>query len=66
MGRIERQRELARRRTRKVKVKKLREKFAKATDNNTKELIIAKMRRVSPLIDLEADAKAAAAAKAGS
>ena len=63
MGRIERQRELARRRTRKVKVKKLRARFAKATDNNTKELILAKMRRVSPLVDLVAEA---AAAKAGS
>ncbi len=61
MGRIERQRELARRRTRRVKVKKLRARFAKATDNTTKEQILAKMRRVSPLVDLQAEAAAAKA-----
>ncbi len=58
MGRIERQRELARRRTRRVKVKKLRAKYAAATDQGTKELIIQKMRRVSPLVDLAAEATA--------
>lgn len=65
MGRIERQRELARRRTRKVKVKKLRERFAKTSDNAAREAIVAKMRKISPLVDLEAEAKAAAAAAKG-
>ena len=58
MGRIERQRELARRRTRRVKVKKLRAKYDAATDQGQKELIIQKMRRVSPLVDLAAEAAA--------
>jgi hypothetical protein len=59
MGRIERQRELARRRARKVKLQKLRARFAKATDSNTKELILQKVRRISPFLDLKAEAKAA-------
>ena len=62
MGRIERQRELARRRTRKVKLKKLRARFAKATDTGTKELILQKVRRLSPFLNLKAEAKADAKA----
>ncbi len=60
MGRIERQRELARRRTRKVKLKKIRLRFAKATDQGQKEILLQKLRRVSPFVDLEAEAAAAA------
>lgn len=56
MGRIERQRELARRRSRKVKLNKLRAKFAKATDGGTKELILQKVRRISPFLDITAEA----------
>jgi hypothetical protein len=57
MGRIERQRELARRRARKVKLQKLRARFAKATDQGSKEIILQKVRRISPFIDLTAASK---------
>jgi hypothetical protein len=53
MGRVERDREIARRRTRRTKLKKLRERFSKATDQATKSLIIAKARRISPFAVLE-------------
>lgn len=57
MGRIERSREIARRRTRRAKLQKLRVKFAKATDNDEKEAIQAKVRRLSPFASLELPAK---------
>ena len=53
MGRVERDREIARRRTRRAKLKKLRARFAKATDQATKNLILAKARRISPFAVLE-------------
>lgn len=52
MGRIERSRELARRRTRRVKLKKLREKLAAAKTDADKEAIVAKARKISPLAEL--------------
>ncbi|MCA9050894.1 MAG: hypothetical protein KDA89_19285 [Planctomycetaceae bacterium] len=53
MGRVERQREIARRRKRTVKLKKIREKYAKATSESEKAEILAKARRMSPFIELE-------------
>ncbi|MEW4527801.1 MAG: DUF6800 family protein [Maioricimonas sp. JB045] len=52
MGRIERSRELARRRTRKAKLKKLRAKFAAAKNETEKTEILEKARRVSPFVEL--------------
>jgi hypothetical protein len=66
MPRIERDRELARRRKRKVKLQKLEGKFAKATSAAEKAEIAAKVRRFSPMINLEVrleERKAAVAAK---
>jgi hypothetical protein len=57
MGRVERDREIARRRTRRSKLKKLRARFAKATDQATKNLILAKARRISPFAVLEQPAE---------
>jgi hypothetical protein len=53
MGRIERSRELARRRHRRVKVQKLRARYAKADSRSEKLSILQKARRLSPFIDLE-------------
>jgi len=53
MGRVERDREIARRRTRRTKLKKLRARLAKATDQATKNLILAKVRRISPFAKME-------------
>ncbi|MCA9114011.1 MAG: hypothetical protein KDA79_02930 [Planctomycetaceae bacterium] len=53
MGRVERDRELARRRTRKAKVKKLRAKYAAATDGGEKAEIAEKVRRMSPFVNLD-------------
>jgi hypothetical protein len=61
MGRVERDREIARRRARRVKLKKLRTKLAKATDQGAKTAVLEKVRKISPFLDLEATAKPAAA-----
>jgi hypothetical protein len=53
MGRVERDREISRRRTRRVKVKKLRERFAAAKTATEKQAVREKMFRVSPLVVLE-------------
>jgi hypothetical protein len=53
MGSVERTRELRRRRSRKVKLKKLRERFAKAANETERSVILAKARRVSPLVSFE-------------
>lgn len=55
MGRVERTREIARRRTRRAKLKKYRAKFAAATSESEKEEIRAKVRKISPLVDLDAE-----------
>lgn len=54
MGRIERSRELARRRHRKVKLQKLRQKFAQATTPGERQALVEKARRLSPFASLEA------------
>lgn len=51
MGSVERTRELRRRRSRKVKLKKLRARFQAATSEADKATINAKAQRVSPLVD---------------
>lgn len=56
MGRVERQREIARRRKRTVQLKKVRAKFAAATTEAEKSVLLAKARRMSPFLDLEAAA----------
>ncbi len=56
MGRVEKGRELASRRSRKHKLKQLREKFAKAKDDSEKEAIKEKVRRISPFVVLEESA----------
>lgn len=53
MGRVERSRELARRRTRRTKLKKLRGRFAKAKSEAEKADLLAKVRRISPFAKLE-------------
>lgn len=53
MGRIERSREIARRRIRATKLKKLRVRYAAATTEADKTEIIEKIRRVSPFLKLE-------------
>lgn len=53
MGRVERQREIARKRVRRVKLKKLRTKFAAAKSEADKDAIRAKMQRVSPFATVE-------------
>jgi uncharacterized membrane protein len=56
MGRVEKGRELASRRSRKAKLKKLRVKFAKAKDASEKEQIQEKVRKISPFTVLEESA----------
>ncbi len=53
MGRIERTREIARRRTRRAKIKKLRKRYAKADGRREKEDLLAKARKISPFASLE-------------
>jgi hypothetical protein len=57
MGRVERDREIARRRARRSKLKKLKIRFSKATDQASKNVIIAKVRRISPFAQLEEPGK---------
>jgi hypothetical protein len=53
MGRIERSRELARRRTRRAKLKKLRTKYAQAESDTEKAAIREKVSKISPLVTLD-------------
>ena len=53
MGRVERSRELARNRKRRQKLKKLRLAYAKAGSKGEKDIIAAKVRRISPFAVLE-------------
>jgi hypothetical protein len=53
MGRVERDREIARRRARGAKLKKLKLRYAKATDQASKNAIRDKVRRISPFATLE-------------
>jgi len=52
MGRVERDREIARRRTRRAKLKKLRAKFEAAQSQSEKDEIFARARKLSPFVDL--------------
>ncbi len=58
MGRVERTRELARRRKRRAKLRLLRARYAAATNQGEKERILAKARRVSPFVSFEEPAEA--------
>ena len=58
MGRVERDREIARRRTRRAKLKKLRAKFDTAKSQDEKDEIFAKARKLSPFISFEDTAQA--------
>lgn len=53
MPRIERDREIARRRHRKVKIQKLVEKYMKTTAQADKLVIATKVRRLSPFYNIE-------------
>jgi hypothetical protein len=53
MPRIERDREIARRRHRKVKIQKLVAKYMKATVQADKVVIATKVRRLSPFYNIE-------------
>lgn len=55
MGRVERDRELARKRSRKAKLKKLREKYAATSDSSVRAEIVEKVRRLSPFVNLDED-----------
>ncbi len=52
MGRVERTREIDRRRRRRVKIQKLRLAYSKASSRGEKQLIEDKVRKISPLINL--------------
>ncbi|MEO2031302.1 MAG: DUF6800 family protein [Planctomycetaceae bacterium] len=58
MGRIQRTREIARRRKRKVQLKKLRVRHAAATSESERAEILAKARRLSSFVTLEETTKA--------
>lgn len=62
MPRTERDREKERRRKHRVKLKKLEAKYRKSTSQGDKQTIAAKVRRFSPMINLEVRAAEAAAA----
>ena len=55
MGRVERDREIARRRHRRAKLKKLRTKYAEATRKADKTAIEEKVQKLSPLVKLDAE-----------
>ena len=52
MPRTERGRELARRRTRKAKLKKLRAKYAAAKTDAERQTIFEKVRKISPFAEI--------------
>lgn len=56
MGRVERDREIARRRSRRAKLKKLRTRFESATSQSEKDALATKARKLSPFVVLEASA----------
>ena len=53
MGRVERSRELARRRTRRAKIKKLKLRYMKSRNEGDKVEIAAAIRKISPLYPIE-------------
>ncbi len=60
MGRVERDREIARRRTRRAKLRKLRTKYRAATSESERSAIQEKVRRISPLVNLAEEEATAA------
>ncbi len=54
MGRVERTREIFRRRTRRTKLKKLRAQYAKAGSTSEKQEILSKAQRISPFVRFDA------------
>jgi hypothetical protein len=56
MGRVERDRELARKRARRAKLKKLRAKYAAAKTETDKKAIFEKARKISPFFEVESPA----------
>ena len=59
MGRLQRTRELARKRSRRVKLKKLRAKYAATKNEGDKAAIVAKVRKISPFVKLEEETQTA-------
>ncbi|MBS0264763.1 MAG: hypothetical protein JSS02_22705 [Planctomycetes bacterium] len=55
MGSVERTRELRRRRSRKVKLKKLRTRYEAAGNEADKATVLAQARRVSPLVAFDTE-----------
>lgn len=53
MGSVERDREIRRRRARRVKLLKLRKMYAKSTNEGEKVQLLAKARKISPLFAFE-------------
>lgn len=53
MGCVERDREIKRRRSRKAKLAKLRKLFQKAANDAERNLLVAKARKISPLVTVE-------------
>lgn len=53
MGRVERSREIARRRSRRAKLTKLRKAYAEAKTESEKTDIQEKVRKLSPLVTLD-------------
>ncbi|MBM80257.1 MAG: hypothetical protein CMJ78_06640 [Planctomycetaceae bacterium] len=58
MGRVERTREIARRRTRRAKLAKLRVRYEKAGSTDEKLAIMAKVRKISPFVSFEEESAA--------
>lgn len=57
MGRLERTREIARRRKRRVQITKIRVKYAAAKTQAEKDALFAKARRMSQFVELEPTAE---------
>jgi len=53
MGCVERDREIKRRRARRVKLKKLRELYGKSTNEGEKAMLLARARKISPMFSFE-------------
>lgn len=53
MGRVERTREIARRRARRTKLKRLRQQYANAKTESEKADLREKVRKLSPLVTLD-------------
>lgn len=63
MGCVERDREIKRRRARRVKLKKLRAQFAKSSNEGERVMLLAKARKISPMFSFEEEKPVAAKKK---